>query len=283
MNNISLKLSQEQIDELVAKYKDYICPSPSAYIEFFIKTPDGTTISIYSTGKVLLQGENAHYHVVDTIKQNNAQAGSDEVGTGDYFGPVCVCACIIEETDYDFMANMKIGDSKQIDDKYILEIGEILMDKLKHSLLILEPIKYNDVHKKYNLNAIKAIMHNQAYINLKNKGYKIPSACYVDQFEPKETYFRRLVDQKEVFHELAFTTKAESKYLSVAAASIIARYAFLKQMKAMNEHYGLNFPFGANPIVTKAAADFMKKYGRDRLKEVAKLHFKNTEEITSYL
>ena len=283
MNNISLKLSQRQIKDLVTKYKDQICPSPSDYIDYFIKTADGTTISIYATGKVLLQGENAHFHVVDTIRQNKAQAGSDEVGTGDYFGPVCVCACIIEETDYTLFEDIKIGDSKAIDDAYILEIGDVLMKKLKHSLLILEPSKYNEVHKKYNLNAIKAIMHNQAYINLQHKGYKLPSACYVDQFVAKDAYFKHLTDQKEVYHNLQFATKAESKYLSVATASIIARYAFLRQMQAMNAHYGMDFPLGARPIVTKTAANFIKKYGKERLKEVAKLHFKNTEQISSYL
>ena len=258
-------------------------PSPTAYIEHFIKTPDGTTISTYSSGKVLLQGENAHFYAGDTIRQNKPQAGSDEVGTGDYFGPVCVCGCIIEEKDYALFEDIKIGDSKAIDDKYILEIGDRLIKELKHSLIILDPAKYNEVHKKYNLNAIKAIMHNQVYINLKNKGYKLPSACYVDQFVAKDAYFSYLIDQKEVYHNLEFSTKAESKYLSVAVASIIARFAFLKQMKAMNEHYGIDFPFGAREIVNMVAVDFIKKYGKERLKEVAKLHFKNTEEIASYL
>ena len=278
MNTITLKLNDDQINQLMVTFKNYLKPSPNPYIKAFIQNDD-LTISVYTSNKVVFQGNDAHFYASSLMHKNTAMAGSDEVGTGDYFGPVCVCACIVEESDYDFLNDLRVDDSKKITDEMILNVAPKLMKRLKYSLLILDNEKYNRVHERCNLNEMKAKLHNQAYINLIHKGYQIPSAAYVDQFEPESAYFKHLMNEKEVYHNLTFETKAESQYIAVAAASMIARYAFLKCMDQMSEHYHFIFPKGAGDLVDEAAKEFVKKYTMKELPKVAKVHFKNTEKI----
>ena len=198
MANISLKLSKDKIDSIKNTFKDDIKASPNEYIDTFINR-DNLTISIYKSGKVVFQGNDALYYGSAFIdKKISRQAGSDEVGTGDFFGPVCVCACIVEEEQFPLLEKLGVNDSKEIDDHKIKEIAPILIKELKHSLLILENKQYNTVHEHYNLNAIKAKLHNKAYLNMLKKGYQIPKACYVDQFAPENLYYSYLKDGKEV-------------------------------------------------------------------------------------
>ena len=283
MNSISFKLPKEEIEKLIQKYQDCLIDPPNEHMLAFIKTPDDTTISIYKTDKVLIQGTSAHIYGASFLHKDTDQAGSDEVGTGDYFGPVCVCACIVRQNDIEYLESLGVNDSKKMDDEKIIKIGQELYERLENSLLILDDKTYNRAHERYNLNEIKARLHNQAYINLIHKGHKIPKACYVDQFEEKEIYFRHLKDEKEVFHDLHFETKAESSYIAVAAASVIARWAFLKTMQELSKHYDIDFPFGSRAQVDEAGLVFVKRYGFERLKEVAKIHFKNTERIKELL
>ena len=279
MSNISLKLSDEKILKIKNTFKEYIKPNPNEYIDTFIQK-DGLTISIYKSKQVVFQGEDALYYGSSFIDTKFVrQAGSDEVGTGDYFGPVVVCACILEENDKDIVDKYHITDSKKMDDDQILKIGKELMNSVKHSLLILDNETYNKVHETNNLNMIKAKMHNQAYLNLKAKGYVVPNAAYIDDFCGESNYYEYLKDEKDIYHNLIFETKAESKYPAVAVASVISRYAFLKKMEELSDKYDMFFHKGASTEVDLDAKEFVKKYGKDKLHLVAKVHFKNTNNI----
>jgi len=278
MGNFSFKLSPEKIDVLKQTFKEYIKPNKNEYIDTFIQKED-LTISIYTSNKVVFQGNDAFFYAQAYLDvKKNRQAGSDEVGTGDVFGPVVVCAAIVEEDDYPFIEENHITDSKQLTDQHILNIGQKVIERFKHSVLILDNLKYNEVHQKYNLNAIKAQMHNQAYINLKNKGYSIPKAAYVDQFCSVDSYYEYLKDKQDIYHDLIFETKAESSYPAVAVASVISRYTFLKYMEKMNKDYQMVFHKGASDLVDEDIKLFVAKYGKEKLKNVSKMHFKNVEE-----
>lgn len=279
MSNISLKLDAEKIAKLKETFKDFIKNNPNEYMDTFIQRDD-LTISIYKSGKVVFQGNDAFFYASAYLdKKLVRQAGSDEVGTGDFFGPVCVCACIVEENEFSLLEELHVNDSKQLTDNKILEIAPILINKIKHSLLILDNQKYNEVHEKYNLNAIKAKLHNKAYLNLIDKGYDIPKAAYVDEFAPKDIYFSYLKDEQRVYHDLIFETKAESSYPAVACASVIARFAFLEKMKQLENKYQMHFHLGAGEETKEDIKTFVSKFGKDRLKEVGKIHFKNTEVL----
>ncbi len=127
---------------------------------------------------------------------------------------------------------------------------------------------------------MKAMLHNQAFTNL-NKQVKLPKLAIIDQFTPKDLYFKYLKDETVIYEDLIFETKAESKYLAVAVASIIARFAFNVALMQMSKHYNFNFLSGANPKVDKNAQDFVNKYSIKELNKVAKVHFSNTKRLKS--
>lgn len=281
MATFSFKLDDEKILKLKNTFKEYIKTNPNEYIDTFIQKDD-LSISIYKTKKVVFQGNDAFFYAQAYIDSKHIRhAGSDEVGTGDCFGPVVVCASIIEESDYEYIESKHITDSKELTDEYIKSIGPELVNKFKHSLLILDNATYNKVHEKDNLNSIKAKMHNQAYVNMQNKGYDMPKAGYVDQFCPEADYYAYLNEEKNIYRNLIFETKAESKYPAVAVSSIISRYAFLEYMESLNRKYGIIFPKGSSDLqlINKTINLFLSKYPKNELNNVAKLHFKNFDNF----
>ena len=270
-------LNENQIKELKIKYFEYINEKKLPYVNYQLKLED-CTITVYDSKKVVYQGINPEKYL--SIKtESTEEAGSDEVGTGDYFGPVVVCACFLNNENMVFAKQLKANDSKQLTDTTIRKIAPLLIDKVDHSLLILDTIKYNHIHDSNNMNQIKAKMHNKAYINLKNKIDSLPEKCIVDQFTPENLYYRYIQHEPEIIRNLTFETKAESKYLSVAVASIIARYGFLMMWDKMEEYYDMKIPKGAGDDVDKFAKEFVKKHGKEELSKIAKMHFKNTEKI----
>jgi ribonuclease HIII len=283
MKTISISASVDQIKKIKELYKDEITEKKIPYADCFIATED-CSITVYLSRKVVLQGAMAQHHA-DIIASFNgfvAHGGSDEVGTGDYFGPVCVCAVYIDQQHLDFVNSLNPSDTKGMDDKQIVIIAKALMAKVPYSLLILPNDKYNVLHKKYNLNAIKSILHNQCYLHLKKK-VKSPFTGIIDQFTPQESYFRYIKDEKEIFKDLRFETKAENKYLAVACGAIIARHAFLEALSQLEKYVGMPLPKGAGSKVDQAAADILEKHGMDMLNKVAKLHFKNTQKAKEIL
>jgi ribonuclease HIII len=278
--NISLTLTQKQIDELIITYASQKSSRELPYVSAQLILSD-CTITIYTSKKVVFQGDGASFYAGIYTTKFKAQAGSDEVGTGDVFGPVVVAACFVSEAHYETLKVYPIQDSKKMTDAMILQIGPILMSTLPHSLLILTNQKYNEVHESDNMNAIKAKLHNQAYVHLNNKIdlSKHSTLNVVDQFTPKTNYFNYLQGQSKIFKELHFETKAESKYFAVACASVIARTAFLKELEAMGSKYKTVFPKGASNLVDAFASDFLAQHGISTLKKVAKLHFKNLKPL----
>ena len=286
-NTITLKLKSIQEEQLFKTFSEFQT-TPPQYAKWQLK-PENCVITCYTSGKTVFQGKDANVYaaafmeVQDEIPNTTTtnqypQAGSDEVGTGDYFGPVCVCASYVTQDNIDFLIKLGVRDSKQMSDADMLKIGPLLMERIPHSLLIVPPQKYNRVHESNNLNAIKAKLHNQAYINLAKK-IELPSFKIIDQFTPETSYYRYLKNEPQIIRGIHFETKAEDKYLSVAVGSIISRYGFLKTWEEMEKKYNMTLPKGSGDKVDIVAQEFVERYGFDCLGEIAKLHFKNTEKI----
>ena len=286
-NTITLKLKSIQEEQLFKTFSEFQT-TPPQYAKWQLK-PENCVITCYTSGKTVFQGKDANVYAAafmevqdeistPTTTSRYAQAGSDEVGTGDYFGPVCVCASYVTKDDVDFLVKLGVRDSKQMSDADMLKIGPLLMERIPHSLLIVPPQKYNRVHESNNLNAIKAKLHNQAYINLAKK-IELPSFKIIDQFTPETSYYRYLKNEPQIIRGIHFETKAEDKYLSVAVGSIISRYGFLKTWEEMEKKYNMTLPKGSGDKVDIVAQAFVERYGLERLGEIAKLHFKNTEKI----
>ncbi len=291
---ISLELNKDKIDDVKRLYSDIQSENNSEYIVFFAKR-NGLSVTVYKPDKhglssVVFQGPDALYEArvfdenaapkeIKPKRKENAfpsrfpQIGSDEVGTGDAFGPIVVCAAYVEEKDVSYLKSLNVTDSKLLKDEDIRKIGKTLIKKFDYSLLSLMPSDFNDVHDENNMNRIKARMHNRALSNLYKRH---PNAyIYMDQFAKKETYYSYLYEDKEVLDNIHFSTKGETHYISVALGSVIARYAFLLKMDELSEKLGHKIPFGAGKDVDGFIAEISKEKTRDELKEYAKLSFKN--------
>lgn len=307
----SLLLTQEQIDIIINNYLDYEVSLTNYYTLFRAKIKF-STITIYTTGKLLIQGKDAliifndinsllglkteHNIESPTIEEiNNSEdiilfksyIGNDEVGTGDFFGPIVVCSSCVNEDNYLKVKRLGVKDSKTItSDEKILSIGEQLISFVPYTVTILDNFKYNEVINRpnMNMNKIKAIMHNNAINKFLVKYPNIEySDIVLDDFCGKEKYYEYLTNSKNVIKDIIFETKAENKYLSVACSSIIARYFFLKEMDKISNNSGYEILKGASNKVDILASQIIKEKGSNYLSQIAKLNFKNYEKAKKLL
>ena len=304
-NLCMIQCSQELVNKICSFYKEYEKENKGEYIVFFAKAKD-VNVTVYSSKKegvfkTVFIGESALNearrfdetaelnHKEETPKEKvptkacwlllNDQIGSDEVGTGDLFGPICVCAAYVQKKDIAFLKELGVDDSKRLSDDQIRVIAQKLINRLEYSQVSLDNNKYNEINEKgLNMNEMKAKMHNQVLKNLKKKHPKVQMTI-VDQFCSEDKYYEYLRFEQEVVDKITFRTKAETYFPCVAAASIIARYSFLQKMDKIGEKYHVQIPFGASKIVTKFAEDFAKKYGKEELKKIVKANFANLKEI----
>ena len=162
-------------------------------------------------------------------------------------------------------------------DEKILEIVPKIIKKIPYECIILSNKEYNENYTDdMNMNKVKAILHNKVLSKLKEK-YQA-DYIVVDQFAQPYVYYNYLKGTNYI-QNITFMTKAEDKCLSVACASLISRYVFLKQFDKLGETIDTFLIKGASDKVDELGVKIVKKYGFDKLKEIAKLNFKNTEKI----
>lgn len=297
---ISIKVNEDQKNEIVNYYKNYQLNNDNEFIVFFAKK-DNISISLFKNKKgslkLVLKGQNAlkeakkwDDNAFEKSSKNKTQSwinisnqiGSDEVGTGDFFGPVCVCASFVKESDIPFLKKLGVNDSKKLSDEQIIKIGKELIRKIPYSQLSLDNEKYNQLYEQgLNLNEIKAKMHNQVLLNLKNK-YKINN-IFVDQFASVENYYKYLKDVDNIVKNINFKTKGETYFPCVAVSSIIARYSFLQKMEKLSEKYKMDIPFGAGTKIKTFSKKFIKAYGLDEFNKIVKKNFVTYNEIIELL
>ena len=131
------------------------------------------------------------------------------------------------------------------------------------------------------MNKIKAILHNKVLTTLIKKDNYSYDAIVIDQFVYPKKFYEHISKAPEKITNVTFMTKAEDQVLSVAAASIICRYVFLKAMKKMSEELGTKVLLGANSGVDALAKKILEEKGPEYLKHYVKWNFKNTEKITA--
>lgn len=295
MEIVSYQINEELKKKIEGFYSDYQQPNKGDYVCFFARI-EGLTITIFESKKgfkVVFSGENALYEAkifnpnaeIKTKENTPApsfltfdkQCGSDEVGFGDFFGPLIVVGAYFDSSLLPVINSIK--DSKKLTDSFILSFVPTILDKVIFSKLTVNNSKYNQlIEKGHNMNKIKALLHNQVLNNLKKK---IPSCklFYIDQFCDEKLYYHYLQDEKCVLTNICFKTKGESYFPSVALASMIARYCFLKEMEVLNNTYKMEFPKGASLKVDNFAKEFIKKYSLSELKKVCKTNFSNYKDL----
>lgn len=306
-SSVALLLKEGDLEKIRAHYASFSSPSEDPAISF-LASGDDYSLRIYSKAhngahKVLFQGKGAQREAVKweglslepvlfklprkpiILKKEGLcpgnkfpQIGSDEVGTGDFFGPVVVVASYVKQSDLPRLDELGVTDSKKMSDERIMHIGPALAKEFHYSALILDNQKYNEAYARgENMVSIKAKMHNRCLLNLKAK---FPGAiAYQDQFAAPKVYYSYLKEEMEILEGIHFKTKGELAFPSVALASVLARYAFLQKMDKMGERYSFSFPFGASEIVDAKAREFVAKFGEGELKNVAKMNFGNVDKI----
>ena len=307
---IVFKVSYNIKAKMIKYYEDLKREKTPPYA-IFQAEEGGTIITLYESGKAMFQGVSADIDAniwIDMEKKFNGRiidiktgkdkntnkdskektifnydsfntVGSDEVGTGDYFGPIVVASSFVTKDDVIFLHDLKVTDSKKITDDYIKKIAPVIMEKIPYSVFILSNIEYNKLdHEKVNMNKIKAILHNKVLLNLVEKNYPYEKII-VDQFTPPKNYYGYLSDVNNKVTNITFTPRAEEQCLSVACASIISRYVFLREMYKISQELGYEIPKGAGVNVDEFAKKIVNEKGLEILNKYAKLNFKNTDKI----
>lgn len=295
MASITLTPIEKDIQAFLEHYQTSLAPSKNPYIRYFLKLPQAT-VSIYTSGKILLQGEGAEkyasffgYQAVEqTSGQNLPLIGTDEVGNGSYFGGLAVVASFVTPDQHAFLRKLGVGDSKTLTDQKIRQIAPILKEKIQHQALLLSPSKYNEViGDRYNAVSVKVALHNQAIYLLLQKGVQ-PEKIVIDAFTSAKNYDKYLAQETNRFsnpisNPISLEEKAEGKYLAVAVSSVIARDLFLENLENLGRELGYQLPSGAGTASDKVASQILQAYGMQGLNFCAKLHFKNTEKAKKRL
>ena len=296
--NVVIKVNDEVKEKMIEYYKDKKRDKVIPYVVFQAQEED-TVITLYESGKAMFQGVSADVDaamwgtVLDNTKEKKEEqkkadakyyncnaVGSDEVGTGDYFGPIVVTACYVSKDDIEFLEKLGVGDSKKIDDSKILKIAPEIAKKIKYRSVILSNKEYNDKYTKdVNMNKIKAILHNKVLYRLIQEEQPSVDYIIVDEFAREARYYEYLSDAPLIQKNITFLTKAEDKNLAVACGSIISRYLFLKEFDKLCDSIHIPLPKGAGKDVDSIGEEVVEKYGKEKLKEIAKFNFKNTDRI----
>lgn len=278
MKHCTLSVTENELEKLHKVYINHVVEDNNPYL-LFHAVHNGIVILAYKSGKLLMQGSEVSHELIAVKnhlgRKDYEAVGSDEVGTGDVFGPVVVCSAYASKDDIAFLEDLNVRDSKNMTDDKIKQLGPIIAKRLVHSLLILPPSKYNNLTKQgYNLNKIKALLHNQAIVKTTSK-LDHPVPVILDQFCTPQLYFNYIKDETLVFRDINFHVRAEQVHLSVAAASIIARYAFLVKMQQYSKKLGVTLLKGASKDVDEVVSDIFHKLGEKQLALVTKMNFKN--------
>ena len=294
-------------------YEDFKREKTPPYAKFQADSAD-VVITLYESGKAMFQGVSADIEAQLWIDQekhlngitienkgkedkkdkekdkkekkekaffNFSTVGSDEVGTGDYFGPIVVSATYVSKENISFLEELGVRDSKKITDDKIIEIAPKIIKQIPYVTYILKNEQYNMLKASdLNMNKIKAVLHNKVLVDLIKKEQPKYEKIVIDQFCTPKNFYGYITGAKETIKNVTFMTKAEDQVMSVAAASIISRYIFLREMKKMSDEVGFKILLGANSLVDEQAKKILTEQGVEVLKKYVKYNFKNTEKIS---
>lgn len=297
----------EKTKEMMIDYFNDIKREKTPPYAIFQANDGDTVVTMYQSGKVVFQGKDADLASefwIETEKINYGTAkvtssedkkekkdkekklplrinsiGSDEVGTGDFFGPIVVTATYVAKENIDFLLELGVKDSKKMNDSKIKEVVPQIIKRIPYKTFILNNKQYNESYNNMNMNKMKAVLHNKVLNSFSDKNTYPYDYIVVDQFENPKSYYNHLSEAKFKVYNITFLTKAEDQCLSVACASLISRYVFLKEMNKISNNIGIELPKGASNLVDDTAKKIVSKYGKDKLYEIAKLNFSNTNRI----
>jgi ribonuclease HIII len=244
----------------------------------------GASVAFYESGKVLVQGKEAQTVTEMLVAQRFLKAesdvsswiGTDESGKGDYFGPLVFAGALVTAEKAALLLKAGVADCKTLSDKKAAELTPIIKEHCPHAVVVISPKRYNEmIAEMKNLNRVMGWGHARVIENILTS--HTADRVISDKFGD-ERYIKNALSERGKKIELIQRTKAESD-VAVAAASVLAREAFLRKLKESCEAFGLSFPKGASDAVIVAARAFVSAHGRERLHEIAKVHFRTTLQL----
>jgi ribonuclease HIII len=247
---------------------------------------EGLSVALYGSGKLVVQGIGAREFAERALGVEAIAApapspaedviGTDESGKGDYFGPLVVAAVYADPRARAAMARGEVDDSKKLSDETVRRLAAAIREKLPNAVVSLSPEEYNRAWESArNANRLLASLHAEAIVRVSRRVRcrRVLTDAFGDA-----SLVRGALGPVAARFELRQRPRAESDP-AVAAASILARDAFLAAMNALSEEFAVDLPLGAGENVDDAGRRFLRLHGAEALRRVAKLHFKNTQKL----
>jgi ribonuclease HIII len=210
--------------------------------------------------------------------------GTDESGKGDFFGPLVSAAVYVDARSAEALRALGVRDSKLLTDRAVRRMApEIRLVARRFAVTPINPARYNSLYEEMrregkNLNTLLAWGHARSIEDLLKKGVRARYVI-VDQFA--DTRFMQqkiLADTRESGLPIKQMPKAEAD-VAVAAASILARDAFLAWMERHSARLQTTLPKGASDRVVEVAREIVKRQGSEALRDLVKLSFKTTQKV----
>ncbi len=282
-------LTQEEARQLEDRLRTESFEWRSAPHAVFSVRGRGTIATLYNSGKLVVQGPDPKTFTENYLGRSVAVRereqdpelppgpvlGSDEAGKGDFFGPLVVVGLRLSPELGEALAEGGLVESKQVSDTRCHQLGAALLESFAPSVERLSPADYNAAYARIgNLNAILADLHTKAVRALAQTG----DTVVIDQFGPPGRMQRAL---RGTAIQLIQMPRAE-RVTAVAAASLVARHVFLKELEELSQEAGVDLPKGAGAPVDQAAVEFLKIHGPDGLGRFAKLHFANAKRLPGF-
>lgn len=303
LTNYTCKLTSEQADKLREILEDRGYLEREVPYARFAAANDAVNVVYYESGKLVVQGKGTEdlvkfilepdilgevklgYEAVLDPEFYAARIGIDESGKGDFFGPLCVAGVYVNEKVIRAWEDSGIRDSKSVSsDKKMAELAD-LIKKTEGCVYSVVPVgneAYNRLHRKMgSVNALLAWGHARVVENLliqKDLLNPLPVRAISDQFASSKSVVAKAMMAMGKEIELVQRHKAEAD-IAVAAASILARDEYVKRLASMERLYGLKFPKGASAAVIEAGKEYVKKFGDEKLGQVAKMHFRTSYTV----
>lgn len=305
MNKV-ITLDHQQLD-LLRKYLSESSTTTKEIPSGTIYKIASTNISIYNSGKVLIQGKdtenwferiNSYLSLDLSLSSENSQVetskqsqdidltqyskiypriGTDESGKGDFFGPLVTASFEVKSSKTEkLLLELGVSDSKKKSDSKIQELAPLIKQIGAYRVVKISPGKYNNLYSKMkNINKILGWSHARAIEDILMNSHS--NLAIADQFGDEKIINTSLLNLGKNI-TLVQTPRGE-RDIAVAAASILARDAFIRSIRDLEKKYHSQFPLGAGESVIRAGKLFVTNYGMDELQVVSKMHFKTTLQI----
>ena len=288
VTQMDLKLAERLKNEL--EQKEFAISTPPHTV--FSAKKSGISCTLYQSGKLVVQGKESSQfiefylepEILQTFTLNHPlegidrtpRIGIDESGKGDFFGALCIAGVYVSEDQFPKLIEIGVKDSKLMSDAAIKRMGHEIKKHFVYHIVRINPPKYNQIYAEFkNLNKLLAWGHATAIEQLHAR-----SNCHnviIDQFAD-EWVVETALKRKNLELHLTQRHRGEED-LVVAAASILARQAFLESLDQLSEQVGIILPKGCSAVIKQVGLSVLKQFGEEKLRSICKQHFKTLDLI----